>query len=63
MTAQQQKSKFEPEYKMVLCATILRCVQKEIEQAAKPASQRLLDARYLAQRHLRQATDEAGGQP
>jgi hypothetical protein len=62
MTA-QQKPKFAPEYKMVLCATILRCVQREIEQAPKPASQRLLDAKYLAQRHLRQATDEASGQP
>lgn len=60
MTNHPQKPKFEPEYKMVLCATILRCVQKEIEQTAKPSSQRLLDAKYLAQRQLRQATDEAG---
>jgi len=63
MSTQQQKPKISPEYKMVLCATILRCVQKEIEQAPKQASQRLLDAKYLAQRHLRQATDEAGAQP
>jgi len=60
MTAQYQKPKITPEYKIVLCATLLRCVQQAIESAPKPPGQRLLDAKYLAQRHLRQATDEAG---
>ncbi len=53
-----QKPKFNPEYKMVLYQTMVRGVERQMEQILPAKSQRLSDARFLAQRHLKDATDE-----
>lgn len=55
---QKPQPKFTPEYKVVLHATILRCVEKE---AVGSDEQRMRDAKFLAQQQLRKATDEMKG--
>jgi hypothetical protein len=56
MTA-SQKPKFSPEYKMILYQTMVRSVEHQMEQVPPAKRQRLSDARFLAQRHLKDATD------
>jgi hypothetical protein len=56
--SQPQQPKFTPEYTVTLHAVILRVVERE---AQEDPSQVNRDAKYIAQRHLRRATDEMKG--
>lgn len=60
--SQNPTPKFSPEYKLVLFATILRCVEKEI---IGTNDARIRDALFLARQQVRKATDELSkaGQP
>ena len=53
--SQNPTPKFSPEYKVVLYATILRCVEKD---AQGQSDQRIRDALFLARQQVRKATDE-----
>ncbi len=50
------RTKFTPSYRVVLAATILRCIEKV---STRDNSQLMSDARYVALQNLRAATDDA----
>ena len=56
--SQPQPPKFTPEYRVTLNAVILRVVEREAQETPTQLNR---DAKFIAQQHLRTATDDARG--
>lgn len=58
--SQPQPPKFTPEYTVTLHAVILRVVEREAQEHPSKVNS---DAKFIALRHLRRATDDLKGKP